>query len=139
VIVLDTNVVSELMRRSPNASVLAWTDAQRSPDLAITAVTAAELRAGVATMPAGRRRTRIAERIDGLVQQTFAGRVLPFDAESGEHYADIVARRRRAGAPISVLDAQIAAITRRRDAALATRNVKDFVRTGVTLIDPWSH
>lgn len=137
-IVLDTNVVAELIRPEPSEIVVAWVDQQRAADLVVTAVTAAELRAGAAVMPAGRRKVSIAQRIGRLVDMTFAGRVLPFDVDSSEHYAEIVARRRRAGAPISALDAQIAAICRGRGASLATRNGKHFARVGLELINPWS-
>jgi predicted nucleic acid-binding protein len=137
VIVLDTNVISELIKPQPDDAVLAWADGQRSAEMVITAITAAELRAGAATMPAGRRKTSIIQQIDRLIGTTFSSRVLPFDVESSAHYGDVVARRRRAGAPISVLDAQIAAICRVHNAPLATRNGKDFKGAGVHLVDPW--
>jgi hypothetical protein len=129
-IVLDTSVLSELMRPDAEGQVLAWVDAQPVVDLTITSVTAAELRVGVALLPAGRRRSRIAAQVDALIDETFAGAVLPF--------AEIVARRTRAGTPITALDAQIAAVCRQYDATLATRNQRDFVDTGVPLIDPWT-
>jgi len=138
VIVLDTNVVSELMRPAPAPSVLDWVDVQEPSDLMITTVTAAELRAGVAVLPSGRRRSDISRRMEQLLTRTFAGAVLPFDLEATAHYADVVATRRRAGRPIPALDAQIAAICRQHDAALASRNVRDFAATGVDVIDPWS-
>lgn len=137
-IVLDTNVVSELIRESPAPSVVARVDSWDSSELAITAVTAAELRAGVAFLPSGRRRTAIARSVDVLLSETFAGAVLPFDAESASRYADVLAARRRAGAPIEPLDAQIAAICLQYDARLATRNLRDFAGVGVDLIDPWA-
>lgn len=137
-IVLDTNVLSELMRPDAEGQVLAWVDAQPVVDLTITSVTAAELRVGVALLPAGRRRSRIAAQVDALIDETFARAVLPFDTESAQHYAEIVARRTRAGTPITALDAQIAAVCRQYDATLATRNQRDFVDTGVPLIDPWT-
>jgi hypothetical protein len=137
-IVLDTSVLSELMRPDAEGQVLAWVDAQPVVDLTITSVTAAELRVGVALLPAGRRRSRIAAQVDALIDETFARAVLPFDTESAPHYAEIVARRTRAGTPITALDAQIAAVCRQYDATLATRNQRDFVDTGVPLIDPWT-
>jgi predicted nucleic acid-binding protein len=137
-IILDTNVVSELMRPVPDARVIAWVDRQRVTELAITAVTAAELRAGVALLPAGRRRTRIGQHVTALIDETFAGSVLPFDIDSSTDYGEIVGRRHRTGAPISALDAQIAAACHQRAARLATRNVRDFAHTGVDLIDPWA-
>ena len=136
-IVLDTNVVSELMRPAPVPAVLDWVDAQPPADLAITAITAAELRAGVELLAAGRRRADVARRMDRLLTRTFAGAIVPFDADDTPHYGEIVAARQRAGRPIAALDAQIAAICRNHDAQLATRNVRDFADTGVDVIDPW--
>jgi toxin FitB len=137
VIVLDTNVVSELMRPQPAPPVLEWVDAQPSSDLLLTSVTAAELRAGVALLPRGRRQATIADRVETLIDETFAGYVLPFDVDSSTHYAEIVATRTRAGSPISTADAQFAAICRQHDATLATRNTPDFLNTGLTLVNPW--
>jgi predicted nucleic acid-binding protein len=138
VIVLDTNVVSELMRHAPLEAVLVWVDSRDSAELAITAVTAAELRAGVACLPRGRRRTAVASAVDALLDDTLAGRVLPFEAESAAYYGEILALRRRAGAPIEPLDAQIAAICLQHGSALATRNTRDFTGFGLTLLDPWA-
>lgn len=138
-IVLDTNVVSELVRPLPAPEVVAWVDAQDSADLVITAVTAAEIRAGVALLPTGRRRRQIAERMGAMINETFAGYVLAFDVDSTEHYANIVASRTRAGRPISSLDAQIAAVCTQYDATLATRNTDDFDGLNLNLINPWNH
>ena len=137
-IVLDTNVVSELIRPSPDPNVIIWTDVQPVADLLITSITAAELRAGAALLPTGRRRTQIVDHIETLINETFAGAVLPFDADSGLFYAEIVAARRRAGRAIPALDAQIAAICRQHSATLATRNQRDFADTGIDLLDPWT-
>jgi len=137
-IVLDTNVVSELMRRRPEAAVLEWIDGERPSDLAITAVTAAELLHGVARLPNGARRRRLAAAVDGMLVEDFAGRLLPFDGAAAVHYAQLVAARERAGRPIAVADGQIAAICRHYGAALATRNVRDFAATGVEVLDPWT-
>jgi predicted nucleic acid-binding protein len=138
VIVLDTNVVSELARPQPAPEVVAWVDAQDSADLVITAVTAAEIRASVALLPTGRRRRQIAERMETLITETFAGYVLAFDVDSSAHYANIVATRTRAGRPISGLDAQIAAVCTQHDATLATRNTDDFDGLNLNLINPWN-
>lgn len=137
VIVLDTNVVSELMRTGPSPAVLEWVDARASSELMLTAVTAAELRAGVALLPAGRRHRDIAERVESLIDETFAGYVLAFDVDSSGYYAQVVASRTKAGQPISTPDAQIAAICRQHEATLATRNTRDFIHIDVDLIDPW--
>jgi predicted nucleic acid-binding protein len=138
VIVLDTSVVSELMRPTPEPNVLEWVDQQPVTDLVITAITAAELRAAATRLPSGRKRTTMRDRVDALIDETFGGCVLPFDVDSGAHYAEIVARRIRVGGPIAVLDAQTAAICRQHDASLATRNLRNFAETGVDLVDPWT-
>jgi toxin FitB len=137
VIVLDTDVVSELMRHAPNAEVLTWVDQYPADDVYITAVTAAELRHGVARLPAGRRKALLTAKVAGLLTEDFGDRILPFGAEEAAHYARIAASRECDGRAISMADAQIAAICRRHQAELATRNVKDFVDTGVRVCDPW--
>lgn len=136
-IILDTNVVSEAMHLTPERRVLDWLDSQRWDDVYITAMTAAELRAGVATLPHGRRREEIDAQVESVITGQFARRVAPFDVESSAAYAAIVAARRAIGRPISVSDAQIAAIARARGATVATRNVPDFEGCGVEIVDPW--
>jgi predicted nucleic acid-binding protein len=136
VIVLDTNVVSELMRPAPADAVLAWLRAQRRGVLTTTAVTVAEIRFGLARLPPGRRARELRDAAD-LVMSAYPGQVLPFDAGAAALHGDIAAQRQRSGQPIDALDAQIAAIRRLRGAPLATRNTTDFVGTGVRLIDPW--
>ncbi len=137
-IVLDTNVLSELMRRRPAARVIGWVDAQDASALAITAVTVAELLYGVARLAGGARKAELAANVDALVREDFAGRVLPFDAAAATHYAELVAARERQGRPVSVSDGQIAAICRHHGATLATRNVRDFEATGIGVVDPWA-
>lgn len=137
-IVLDTNVLSELMRRRPAARVVSWVDEQDASALAITAVTVAELLYGIARLAEGARKTELAAAVDALVHEDFAGRVLPFDAAAAVHYADLVAERERQGRPVSTADGQIAAICRCHGAHLATRNVRDFDATGITVHDPWA-
>ncbi|MEY2514747.1 MAG: toxin FitB [bacterium] len=136
-IVLDTNVLSELMRERPAAQVVEWLDARDTDSLAITAITVAELLYGVARLDDGARKTRLATAVSALVHEDFGGRVLPFDATAAVHYAEVVSGRERQGRPVSTADAQIAAISRSHDAALATRNVRDFEATGVEILDPW--
>ncbi|MDT0378491.1 type II toxin-antitoxin system VapC family toxin [Streptomyces sp. DSM 42041] len=135
---LDTNVLSELVRRNPEPSVIAWLDGVPGRDLATTAVTAAELFHGVERLAPGKRRTALREALHALLHEDLRGRVEPFDAVAAEEYALVVRDREAAGMPVSVPDAQIAAVCRALGATLATRNVKDFVRTGIALIDPWS-
>lgn len=137
-IVLDTNVLSELVKPAPAPQVVRWADDQDSTDLWITSITTAELRAGVAVLPRGRRKDTIARQIEHLINDVFGGYVLPFDAASSIHYGDIVAAGRRRGRPMSALDAQIAAICRQHDASLATRNVADFTIAKLAVIDPWT-
>lgn len=136
-IVLDTNVISELTRHVPDPGVLSWLDELPVGELATTAVTAAELRYGVARLPSGHRKRELTVAISGLLNEDFYGKVLPFDERAAIRYADIVAFRERAGRPIDVADAQIAAICRDLGATLATRNTADFEETGIPLIDPW--
>jgi len=137
VIVLDTNVVSELARPRPNPAVIEWVDAHDSSELVITALTAAEVRAGVALLPEGSRKHKIGLRMESLLTETFAGYVLAFDIDSSAYYADILSARRHGGRPISTFDAQIAAVCRQYEAVLATRNFADFADTGITVVNPW--
>ena len=136
-IVLDTNVISELTRQIPEPGVISWLDALPAEEVGTTAVTAAELLYGVARMPAGRRKTELAAAVSGLLGDDFRDRVLPFDQHCASRYADIVCGRETLGRPIGVADAQIAAICRTAEATLATRNTDDFSGTGIELINPW--
>lgn len=138
-IVLDTNVISELMRLKPAAVVVAWVDRQPADDVFLTAVTLAELLYGVARLPDGRRKTTLAEQLEAMVAEDFDHRVAAFDETAAVHYADIVVRRERAGRPISAADAQIAAICLSHGAVLATRNSPDFTGTGITVMNPWNN
>jgi len=138
VIVLDTNVVSELIRTAPAHQVLAWVDARPALTLAITAVTAAELLYGVARLPRGRRASLLADAVRDVLEVDFAGRVLPFDLIAATHYADIVTAREQVGRPISAADAQIAATCRSHGCGLATRNERDFDGVGIDVVNPWT-
>jgi predicted nucleic acid-binding protein len=137
VIALDTNVISELARQVPDAGVLSWLDSLDVADAVTTAVTAAELRYGVARLPDGHRKRELTAVIHGILTEDFQGRVLPFDERASVRYAEIVTDRERLGRPIGVADAQIAAICRDLGAILATRNTADFEETGIELINPW--
>ena len=137
--VLDTNVVSEFMRESPEPKVRAWLDDQLTSTLFVTAVTEAEIRTGIAILPDGERRrglTAAAERAFGVL---FAERILPFDSYAAQAYAVIAAARRAAGHPIDHADCQIAATARSLGASVATRNVHDFEGCGIDVINPWSN
>lgn len=137
-IVLDTNVVSELMRQAPDDGVVSWVDRFPVGDVYLTAVTAAELRYGVARLPDGRRKKGLMIKVAELLAEDFQDQILPFGGYTAAHYAEIAAAREQAGSPISMADAQIAAICRYYGAQLATRNIKDFADTGVQVLDPWS-
>jgi toxin FitB len=137
VIVLDTNVISELTRQIPEPGVISWLDSLPAEEVGTTAVTAAELLYGVARMPAGRRKTELTAAVRGLLGDDFRDRVLPFDEHCASRYADIVWGRETLGRPIGVADAQIAAICRTAEATLATRNIDDFSGTGIELFNPW--
>lgn len=137
-VMLDTTVVSELMRSSPDLAVETWVAGRPAASLFFSTVGEAELRYGVAIMPAGRRRDRLAAEIEAMLRDDFEGRVLPFDSDAARFYAQIAASRRAAGRSVSQTDCQIAAIARARGMAVATRNVRDFVDTGIDVIDPWA-
>ena len=137
-ILLDTNVLSELMRPAPDPAVERWFAAQPDASLFISAITEAELQYGAALLPSGKRRSALTAEIDAMLEEDFNGRILPFDRSAAQAFAVIAADRRQAGRPISQADAQIAAIARSRGAALATRNVSDFDGCGVEVINPWS-
>ena len=122
-IVLDTNVVSELMKPEPFPAVLTWIGSRDRLELYTTSVTQAEILDGVLQLPAGRRRRAVEGAAEAMFQEDFAGRILPFDSRATRPYADLVAERRRRGRPVSQFDAQIAAITRAESATLATRSV----------------
>lgn len=137
-IVLDTNVISEVFRPQPDARVVAWLESLTG-DVAITAITLAELLAGVRRLPDGKRKKGLSEHIDSAVEPYLDGRsVLAFDAAAAEQYATVLLAREKAGLPISTADAQIAAICRAGQATCATRNLKDYAHTGVELVDPWT-
>jgi predicted nucleic acid-binding protein len=136
-IVLDTNVLSEVISTPTSPRVLEWLAARDMSEVFITSITQAELLYGVELLPEGKRRAFLANAIDGLFSEDFQGRVLPFDEEAARHYSYILSTRRSMGRPMSQLDCMIAAISRSRQAALATRNTKDFENCGVTLINPW--
>lgn len=137
-IILDTNVVSELLRPQPEPRVEAWLAAQDGADIYLTAISEAELRYGVVCMAKGKRRDLLSNAVDGMVREDFRDRILPFDSAAAREYARIGAERRTAGRPISQFDCQIAAIGRALGAAVATRNAKDFEGCGITVIDPWN-
>lgn len=136
-IVLDTNVTSELMKPTPSAAVAQWVRGQSATDLYTTSITLAEIDYGIQRLPDGHRKDRLKAAADEIFS-VFTEHVLPFDAAAAKHYGHLVSHRDRLGAPVEGFDAQIASICRTRQATLATRNVKDFDDTGISAIDPWS-
>ena len=138
-ILLDTNVLSELMRPLPQQAVLDWFSAQRvQTRFVISAITQAEILLGIALLPAGKKRSALSQTAHAMFEQEFHGLNLAFDEHSAPSYAAIVALRTRSGLPISVEDAQIAAIATHHGVPLATRNTKDFALVpGLVLINPW--
>jgi len=136
-IILDTNVVSEMMAAVPSEAVKTWSDRLDPRQFWVTSVSRAELLHGVEILPVGRRREALGLIIQRFFADTLKNEVLPFAARDAEHYASIAAERRKVGRPISGFDAQIAAIARSRSFGVATRNVRDFEGCGVDVINPW--
>ena len=136
-IVLDTNVLSEVLRPEPAPRVVAWLDEQPANSMFTTAVTQGEILYGIRLLADGQRRRKLWEAAIAIFNEDFAGRVLSFDTDAADHYAQIGAARRAAGRPIAQFDATIAAITRSHAATLATRNAKDFQGCGIDVVNPW--
>ena len=136
-IILDTNVLSEVLKPSPAAVVLEWLATQPARELFTTAITQAEILYGIELLPKGKRRGGLEAAINAMFDEDFGGRILPFDSEAARVFPQIAAARRSLGRPIAQLDAQIAAVARSRGAAIATRNAGDFQHCGVPLVDPW--
>ena len=137
-VLLDTNVVSELIRKTPDPAVEAWAAGHALEDLYFSAVSEAELRYGAAILPAGRRRASLVSDIERMLSDAFDGRVLPFDSTAARAYADIAAMRRSAGRTVPPADCQVAAIAQSRDMAVATRNVRDFEDIDIEIVNPWT-
>ena len=136
-IVLDTNVLSELAKQSPDENVRRWLNSQLPAEIFVTAITRAEMLSGIALMPDGKRRAGMWVATERVFAEQFPDKVLPFDGDAATSYADVVAARKRRGRPVSGFDAMIAAIARAHKAAVATRDVRGFEHSGVTIINPW--
>jgi predicted nucleic acid-binding protein len=136
-IVLDTNVISELWRIAPDPAVLAWVDRQAIETLYLSAVTVAELRFGIATMPAGRRQVLYRDKLENDLLPAFTGRVLPFDLDASRHYAEFKARARADGRAIGQADGFIAACAAARGFGVATRDTEPFEAAGLRTFNPW--
>ncbi len=136
-ILLDTNVVSEPLRQAPAARVIAWMDTQPLETLFLSAITVAELRAGIALLPAGKRRADLQDGLEKRVLPLFAGRILPFDLACTQAYAALTAKARASGLAIATADGYIAAIAVANGLGVATRDTGPFEAAGVTVLNPW--
>ncbi|TVQ72146.1 MAG: type II toxin-antitoxin system VapC family toxin [Balneolaceae bacterium] len=136
-IVLDTNVLSELVKPSPDSNVIQWVSQRPVAALFTSTITQAEILYGVSLLPDGDRKKQLQKAVVRLFDELFHERVLPFDGDAAMAYARIAVSRRQSGRPISQFDAQIAAIARSRESQLATRNGMDFEGCGIVVINPW--
>jgi len=137
-IILDTNVLSELMRPKPSARVLAWIAKQPEAEFFTTSITEAEIFYGIEVLPKGRRRRHLTAAAEVVFTEDFSGRVYGFDSAAARAFSKIASSRRTSGRPISHADAQIAAIAKSRRAKVATRDVRGFEQCGVDVVDPWN-
>ena len=137
-IILDTNVISELLRPAPEPKVEHWLSAQDGLNVYLTSISEAELRYGLAIMGNGKRRAALVDAVDRILREDLAGRILPFDSDAAQSYATIAAARRAAGRPIAQADCQIASIAHSRGATVATRNTPDFEGCEIDLMNPWT-
>jgi predicted nucleic acid-binding protein len=137
VILLDTNVISELMRPKPDPGVLAWADGLDPEAVAITAMNEAEILHGLARLPAGQRQVQLRQSWEALVAELFSGRIWPFTSEAAHWYAELLRQRERLARPMATADAVIAATALAHGVPLATRDVHDYAAIGLTLTNPW--
>jgi predicted nucleic acid-binding protein len=136
-IVLDTNAFSEALKPLPSQIVLDWLAAQEPRMVFITTITQAEVLYGIESLPAGKRKAHLSASVERVFMERFQDRILPFEEGAARLYAKIVGQRDAIGRPISQLDAMIAAIARSQNAAVATRNTRDFEGCGLRVINPW--
>lgn len=136
-IVVDTNIISEVMRPQPDPAVIQWLDQQETFLLYLTTITLAEIRYGLGILPDGERKQRLINRFEAYVDRAFEGRILDFTVDAASRYADIMVQRRKVGLPMSMADGQIAAIARVHHFAVATRNIRDFAQCGLELVNPF--
>lgn len=137
-IILDTNVLSALMRTVPEASVVAWLDRQPAESVWITSITLFEARLGMALLPTGRRRQKLEAAFARLLKEDLENRVLDFDSAAAAESASLAAERQKAGRPVDMRDTLIAGIALVRHATLATRNVRHFGDLKIPIVDPWA-
>jgi predicted nucleic acid-binding protein len=136
-IILDTNVVSEMMRVAPAPAVVAWLNDQDASRLFLTAVTVGEIRYGLRILPVGRRRQLLEEGFEKILAGAFVGRILPFDEAAAHRYGELMGSRKEMGRPLDLPDGQIASVAWATGSAIATRNVRHFVDCGVEIINPF--
>ncbi len=136
-IILDTNVISELMKEQPDPQVKQWIGSQRPQDLALTAIAIAEITRGLSRLPKGKRRHILEQNFTAFVHDAFGVRIFPFDEEAAFLYGVLSAMREQAGMKADPVDLMIASIAKNHNASIATRNIKDFTGCGITLINPW--
>lgn len=137
-ILLDTNILSEVMRPAPDPRVICWLNGSDAGHLHVSTISIAEILYGLDLLPAGRRRLGMEEQVEAFLLKGFSQRIMAFDEGAARHYGPLMADRRRAGRPMAAPDGQIAAIARSRAMALATRNIRDFEACGLALINPWA-
>ena len=136
-IILDTNVLSEVIRQTPDQRVLNWLERQPRQSTFATAISKAEMLSGAAVLPDGRRRDALERLTRQLFETQFDPALLPFDGAAAAQFAEVIAMRRRLGRPIGAMDAQIAAIARAKGAGIATRDIDGFAQLGLVLVNPW--
>lgn len=136
-LILDTNVISEILRPLPNEAVVSWFESLPKQQLFTTAVTQAEILYGIALLPPGSRRRNLLDVARLIFEEDLENHILPFDGEAAKHYAEIGAARKSAGRPITQFDAMIASIARLHGAKIATRNTSDFENCGIEMVNPW--
>jgi predicted nucleic acid-binding protein len=136
-IILDTNIISEMMKPTPSPSVISWLDAQEVAYLYVTAITIAEISYGLNALPEGQRRASLQQAFNESILSAFENRLLPFEESAAYTYGALMAERKLKGKPLSIPDGQIAAISKIQKATLATRNTNDFIECGIVLINPF--
>ncbi len=136
-IILDTNVISELMREEPHQKVKVWIATHKPTDLSLTTIAIAEIQKWLSRLPKGKRRNILKNKFSTFVAEAFSGRIYSFDEEAAYIYGDIAAKREKEGFNTDAVDLMIAAIVKSQNASIATRNTKDFEGCGIKIINPW--
>ncbi len=137
-IVLDTNIISEIMRPKPDDTVIEWLNQQNSLDLFVNSISIAEISYGLYVLPNGKRKQQLQTRFEQFINNGFQFRILTFDEQAARMYGKVMGEAKRTGHPMSIADGQIAAIALTNDFAVATRNIKDFSYCGVRLVNPFN-